>query len=285
MTHFKVLVSGDDVESQLQPYHQYESTGHEDEYVKFVPTEESLEEMTAKYEEHKEEGQTFEEFIKDWYGYKQNEKGVWGRKTNPNSKWDWWVIGGRWTGFLKFKQGAKGLLGRPGVFGNEPKEGGVDIIRKGDVDWDGMKKESGEKASIKWDLVNEGIKDTPEHESWGSIIERMKEDIKKALDFFHNQERVVAFKEVCNKNQDKFGLYDSLEDYICPKDEYVERKMNSSITTYAVVKDSVWYQKGDMGWWGISSNEMSQDEWNQKFWEIIQSTPDDEIITLVDAHI
>ena len=25
--------------------------------------------------------------------------------SNPNAKWDWWVIGGRWSNFLKLKSG------------------------------------------------------------------------------------------------------------------------------------------------------------------------------------
>ena len=32
---------------------------------------------------------------------------------NPNAKWDYWTIGGRWKGFLKAKDGQKG-----GKFGN-----------------------------------------------------------------------------------------------------------------------------------------------------------------------
>ena len=36
MSHFTVLVIGDDVEKQLQPYHEYECTGVKDEYVKWI---------------------------------------------------------------------------------------------------------------------------------------------------------------------------------------------------------------------------------------------------------
>ena len=54
---------------------------------------------------------------------------------------------------------------------------------------------------------------------------------------------------------------------------------------YAVVKDGKWYQKGKMGWWGMSSNEMSQDKWNQKFWEMINSLDPETQLSLIDCHI
>jgi hypothetical protein len=46
---------------------------------------------------------TFEEFMKGWHGSDNRDKvknryGYW---QNPNKKWDWWTIGGRWTGHLK----------------------------------------------------------------------------------------------------------------------------------------------------------------------------------------
>ena len=48
--------------------------------------------------------------------YGVDEKGLYHMSTyNPQSKWDWWTIGGRWSGFY-------------------PIEGGMaDIVRKGDV--------------------------------------------------------------------------------------------------------------------------------------------------------
>jgi hypothetical protein len=285
MSHFTVLVIGDDVERQLQPYHEYECTGIKDEYVKFTPTERTMEELQKTYEENKEKYnyESFEQFMKDYYGYNE-ENGVWGRVTNPNAKWDWWVIGGRWTGFLKKKEGTNGVLGRPGVFNNEPTENGADIIRKGDVDWEGMRNDVVEESSKRYDLVHEGIKDTPEHESWESVRNRI-EDIGEARKFYHSQERIVAFNKVCDDNKDLFGWFNSIEDYLYDKDTYIERKKNESITTYAIVKDGQWYQRGEMGWFGISSNDMDQDEWNKKYWELIQSVPDDVILTLVDCHI
>lgn len=288
MSHFTVLVIGDDVERQLAPYHEYECTGRDDEYVVFVPAKETMEELQKEFEEYKEKYnyETFEQFMKEWHGYKQ-EDGVWGRKTNPNAKWDWYQVGGRWSGFLKKKEGVEGLLGSPGVFGNQPKEGGVDIITKGDVDWEGMRNEGLERAKIRYELVWKGIKDTTECKSWDEVKEMFPADIEfeSVRDFYHNQERIVSFRKVCSENVNLFGHFSEIDEYLTDEKTYLEREANKSITTYAVVKDSVWFQKGKMGWWGISTDEITQDEWNKKYWEMIQSIPDDTILTLVDCHI
>ncbi|NCQ50294.1 hypothetical protein GW796_00025 [archaeon] len=50
--------------------------------------------------------------------------------------------------------------------------------------------------------------------------------------------------------------------------ESVREKHNEDIeaaraeyNSLQVVKDGQWYQKGEMGWWGCSTDEMTQDEW------------------------
>lgn len=49
---------------------------------------------------------------------------------NPKSKWDWYSLGGRWSGLIKLKEGATGIEGRSGVFDNET---GIDQALKGDI--------------------------------------------------------------------------------------------------------------------------------------------------------
>lgn len=45
---------------------------------------------------------TFEQYMKEYCGYKARDKKKkrYGHWYNPNKKWDWWTIGGRWTGKL-----------------------------------------------------------------------------------------------------------------------------------------------------------------------------------------
>ena len=67
MTHFVVLVIGDDVEGQLAPYHEFECTGINDQYV--IDLDKTAEAL-AEYEQHKDDPDypTFRAFLEGWYG-------------------------------------------------------------------------------------------------------------------------------------------------------------------------------------------------------------------------
>jgi hypothetical protein len=168
VSHFTVLVIGDDIEGQLAPYHEFECTGEDNEFVKDVnktdevwkayaedttskvrapdgtvydaydarfyrdqtPEERArmlwstkIREVPVEWEEFEEttsESKTFAEFATDWYGLdlvtSEDEIDTSGphkygyvltdgeggdvvrviKRTNPDKKWDWYVVGGRW---------------------------------------------------------------------------------------------------------------------------------------------------------------------------------------------
>ena len=57
-------------------------------------------------------------------------------------------------------------------------------------------------------------------------------------------------------------------------------------TPYAfVTPDGEWVERGKMGWFGIGSNEMDDDEWDAKFKEYLKTLGKDIILTQVDCHI
>ena len=57
-------------------------------------------------------------------------------------------------------------------------------------------------------------------------------------------------------------------------------------TPYAfVTTDGEWVERGEMGWFGISSNEIDDAEWDAKFREYLKTLDKDIILTLVDCHI
>jgi hypothetical protein len=52
---------------------------------------------------------------------------------NPKSQWDWYQIGGRWTGFFTPKPGADAKIGNPGVMTPEAPEGTADEVYVKDI--------------------------------------------------------------------------------------------------------------------------------------------------------
>ena len=116
---------------------------------------------------------------------------------NPKSKWDWWVIGGRWS---------------KTVFNATPL---------------GMKKD----------------------EFFGGEYEYFEED-------------GVDVVQVENLNKDTLRA------------------------PYAFVDlEGNWNEKGEMGWFGMSSNEMDQEDWDAVYRRFVESLDPGTTLVLVDAHI
>jgi hypothetical protein len=62
-------------------------------------------------------------------------------------------------------------------------------------------------------------------------------------------------------------------------------KEQSSISTFAVLKDGEWYERGSMGWWGCVSDEKERDKWYEEFEKLFTDLPADTRISIVDCHI
>jgi hypothetical protein len=67
------------------------------------------------------------------------------------------------------------------------------------------------------------------------------------------------------------------------KQHYLKRV--SSVATFAVLHDGEWHEQGDMGWWGIVSDEKEPDDWDAEFDKIMASLDPDDEVTVVDCHI
>lgn len=319
MSHFTVLVIGENPEEQLQPYHEYECTGIKDQYVFDVDKTEEvskwlLEELfvgeskkDGKLDSHFSEKSASEELksfskikrqeylemkgtdifeeIKDYHGYEFKD-GKWIRFTNPNKKWDWYQLGGRWTGFFKLKLGANGETGEPGIMTASAEKGYADVALKKDIDFEFMRNEAANKASQKYDFAFSIIGQLPVNETWESIRERIK-DTDKARNEFWEQPRCKAWKEAEAKDFKNWPMsYNSSpDDFVITKEEYIQNARNSAISTFAVIKDSKWYERGSMGWFGCVSDEKDTDEWEKQFSELLDSIPDDTLLSVYDCHI
>lgn len=195
MSHFSVMVIGNDFDAQLQPFHEYECTGVEDQYVVWVDHTDEVRQAWEKADTAQGDIATF---AQDYFGYEQREVGgaqQFGRMTNPNKKWDWWVVGGRWTGALKLKPGAAGNYGqRSWTNKNEADDmDRCDQARKGDIDVQGMRDEAVARAEKAWDKFR-GTPPCPEWVSWERMRETHAQDIEAARDAYWKQPEVARMK-------------------------------------------------------------------------------------------
>ena len=46
-----------------------------------------------------------------------------------------------------------------------------------------------------------------------------------------------------------------------------------------------WYERGEMGWWAIVTNEKDKDDWETQYKNFVASLNGDETLTIVDCHI
>lgn len=295
MSHFTVMVIGADVDDQLAPYHEFECTGENDQYVVDVDiTDEVIADMAGAGGSGKQPL----EYALDYhglsavsdeseldtdgehkYGYAivQDEslvKAV--RRTNPNHKWDWYLIGGRWTGFFKLLPTATGVVGNPGAMTDPAKLGWADQCRKGDIDWTGMRQAAADKAADFYDQV---VAIAPgKWESWESVRSRFI-TVESAREFYRLQPGRVALSK--SANRDMLWASDAV---LVSREEYIQQARDHACITFAFVKDGKWIERGEMGWFGMSTDLVDQTDWVNQVNNMLDQLPDDTLITLVDCH-
>lgn len=210
------------------------------------------------------------------------------QRTNPNAQWDWWRLGGRYSGWLKLKPGAGVIAekGRKGLMGSCMNDGPgwVDSVVKSAIDFDGMREKDGNEAASRWDKaaaakVAAGFAADATWDSWETVRERHPGAIDAARDEYHAQPVMKAVKEALD------NPFYGVDDLLVSREQFIQQARDRALVTYALVKDGQWYAKGEMGWFGMSDDSMTQEEWNRKVNELIDGLPDDTLISVVDCHI
>lgn len=292
MSHFTVMVIGDDPEGQLAPFDENKEV---EEYCTGEVSEEDKQEMMEFYAERHHIGfhdfdDCYSHYGTDWNSnrWRKNENGIWcGYSTyNPDSKWDWYVLGGRWSGaFIRLKEGAtSGIKGEPGVFCNET---GWDAALKGDIDFEAIYREGEARGRECYREIAARCGGTiPRPEIfWDTLLHDEKYaglTIEEKRAMYHAQEAIKIWDAA---GYDIPIVGPKIERFQCTEDEYAKRCAVGAFVPYAVVCDSEWHGQGEMGWWGVSTDECSEDEWNDKVWEMVNALPDDTLISFYDCHI
>lgn len=284
MSHFIVVVIGEDVEEQLAPYSEnteveeyWEEAGDWTlEYGKEKASENGILEPTleqiAKYASGEED---------DGTKYVVRDGNIMYKTTyNPQSKWDWYEIGGRWTGYFPLKEGRHGIVGRPGLFTKSAEKGFADAAHLCDIDFEGARKEK-EKEARKWftkwmDIVNKcGMPET-----WSSIRESGI-SINDARNIYHKQPAIKMAHE------QQLAFWDCpAELFGTDEEKYVAKECKGVLVPFSYVKDGEWIERAKMGWFGQSYNDtMTREEWCDEYNEMLKNLRNNTLLTAVDCHI
>ena len=193
----------DDLQQILLPWHEYECTGY-DKYI--VDTDETDTYLT-QYKEHcaesAKEGKvgrlangypTFREYLateeyckhfisegdpvpEGSFCYARCDKDGqvlrYFTRTNPNAKWDWWVLGGRWDNEIPNNQirwgdlDKKALEEKPIRFFGWVKDD--QWVERGNMGWWGMV--ANETEETEWNQQKQGFFDSLLPDQWLSIVD------------------------------------------------------------------------------------------------------------------
>ena len=286
MSHFTVAVitkskSAKELEKLLEPYDENKDT---DPYISrtkeqiIKEAKERKEKINNYYTEHPEKKEmrmteweqdyikahTDEELYdieKDDY-CDHDEEGNELSTYNPNSKWDWYSIGGRWNNIIIVDKDNNDVCteGELGIYNQ-----GVETTVEGHPE---LKKVNGARIKdIKFDM--------------------MGGDYDKAIRFW---EIVVDGSKPQNedeKNAKEWNCWNPKYyiDQYGNKEEYA--RLQSQFYTYALLDEKGWVEQEKMGWWGIdNATESSRKEYVEKFKEYIEAPENQEkYLFIVDCHI
>ena len=214
---------------------------------------------------------SFEHFCEEYEDLTQNENGQWGRWYNTKAYWDWWSIGGRFSGRLMAKEDSESAL-------FIPKEETSEYVpptlcngaRLRDIDWEGLRKLQMKTDERKYKVFSEAFltHDTSEL----PMGFRLKED---------------GIYNVFGEKVYKAGQ--TLQDFLGTKYDNFDSNggwKSYPLTTFAFVDaDGEWHGVGEMGWFGVSFNDKERSAWEAEMQAFLEGLDEDDYLVILDCHI
>lgn len=281
MSHFSVIVIGGNIEAQLAPFHEFECTGTLDEYVV------SLDITDETRADHLREAPEtpFAEFCAEWRGDPCLNSGEepdlagahkWGwievkdgevvkviRRTNPNKRWDYWTVGGAWTGYFPLRNGSV-----------------TDSCKWGDVDIEKARRTAESKARAQFAPWGRAIAEHGRALAWSACIDLQRGDLGKAREFYDAQPAIAAHRATAPRM-----MVCPVEEMGFDEEEYVRISRKRALVPFAVVKDGKWHERGKMGWFACVSNETDREKWADHVATLFDGLPPDTLVTVVNCHV
>lgn len=237
-----------------------------------------------------------------------DENGEW---FGDGSRWDWYLIGGRWTGYFAIKPEvdlARVVVGEPGLMTAPAEQGRADVAKKCDIDFAGMMDEAGARAGALWtrvDAVTRAHKQ--DFRTWPEVREAYGGDLDGAREAYRSQPAIMALRAA--KDEDLRHIWSPDEIIATEHDAYVDKRRADAFVPHAFLKDRVWNEGERMGWFGATMPNECQiggeepniclyehpdgsklvswrDGWAERFSaRFLDKLPDDDVLVAVDYHV
>jgi hypothetical protein len=303
MSHYSVVVCLDDPDNlkaalapfdenrEIEPYREYEDGGPNEYWaVKHLREENGLnhDDATLTWQQvahaYNARYAPDDELLVDESGraYQMSTR-------NPDAKWDYWRIGGRWGGYFRYRDGCRDQILKPERDWDSPDSiaaTACDGGPKAALDFVALREAKAEEARKTYAKFHKLVEGTPEALPWRVFADNVSPEsgytIERAREEYHSQPRVQAIKGT------DFQYYDdAVSTFQQPEKLYVEKERARAVPGYAVLTlDGKWMAPGRMGWFGMSSDEEGD---RISYWEAanayVDSLPDSTWLIAVDCHI
>jgi hypothetical protein len=208
---------------------------------------------------------------------------------NPESKWDYWRIGGRWGGYFPFRAEYREQVIQPEPGWDSPEsippdhcDGGPKLA----LDLAALREEKAAQARKTYAEFHALVDGTPEAMPWSAFADNVSDGngytIERAREEYRSQPRVKVIKDSDFRWHD-----DPVAEFGQPERQYVAKETAGAVPGYATVTlDGRWMAPGRMGWFGMST-ETESDQIG--YWEAanayIEALPETTLLVALDCHI
>jgi hypothetical protein len=204
--HFLVIVVGGDVDRQMEPFQEGGLDACPQHDLEFDDVEDESREhyLTGVFDGPLAAGQqpdqhgkplrevfpSFDQYMLAVHGERDEATGRYGDWYNPRGQYDWYRVGGRYSGHLVLKPGRERSIGCPGA-GDEPEcQERADEAVKGDIDFEVMSRERRDGLVAAWD----------ELERTGKTSDRRAKDAYGIPETVTTREQLLGYARVRSAN-------------------------------------------------------------------------------------
>jgi hypothetical protein len=212
---------------------------------------------------------------------------------NPDSKWDYWRIGGRWSGYFIATEMAPELIQpdshwdgpRPGTLGRLACDGGPRRL----LDFEAMRERAGIEADDRYSRYEALVEQHGTAKPWSyfrGLAEVGTCTWDEARAAYGEQPLIFAHRNLPYEDQ-LTGMACLVEEFFLPRVEHVLAARTAAVPAYGTVTlKREWAAPGRMGWWGMSSDERGDREAYQvAINKYLDEVPEDTWLVVVDCHI